>query len=109
MKIRVGYEITYNFAQPTPMLLVLSVHPSRWPDLLTPHLLMFDPPITATDYRDGFGNVCTRIVAPQGVLTISSETIVADPGTPDPVAPDAEAHAIPDLPEEALVFLLGSR
>jgi len=36
MKIRAGYEISYDFTQPTPMIVTLSVHSSRTPDLLTP-------------------------------------------------------------------------
>jgi transglutaminase-like putative cysteine protease len=109
VRIRIGYEITYECPKPTPMLLVLSVHPSRQADLLTPHRIVFDPPIASVDYRDGFGNICTRIVAPVGHLTISSEQIVADPGTPDIVAVDAGQHAVEHLPEDVLVFLLGSR
>ena len=86
MKIRIGYQITYDCPKPTPMLLVLRVHPSRRADLLAPDRITFDPPIASTDYRDGFGNICTRIVAPAGSLTISSGQIVTDPGTPDIVA-----------------------
>jgi transglutaminase-like putative cysteine protease len=109
MKIRVGYEIVYDCLMPTPMLLALSLHPSRLPDLLTPHRIGFDPPIAAADYRDGFGNICTRILAPPGRLTISCDMIVADPGTPDPVAPPAKQHRVEHLPEDLLVYLLGSR
>ena len=109
MKIRVGYEIVYDCLMATPMLLALSLHPSRLPDLLTPHRIGFDPPIAAADYRDGFGNICTRILAPPGRLTISCDMIVADPGTPDPVAPPATQHPVEQLPEDLLVYLLGSR
>ena len=109
MKIRAGYELVYDCPQPTPMLLMLSVHPSRSGDLLTPHEMSFDPPVDATHYRDGFNNVCTRIVAPTGRLTISSEFLVGDPGTPDPVVPEAEQHPVQELPDETLVYLLGSR
>jgi transglutaminase-like putative cysteine protease len=109
MKIRVGYEIVYDCLMPTPMLLALSLHPSRLPDLLTPHRIGFDPPIAAADYRDGFGNICTRILAPPGRLTISCDMIIADPGTPDPVAPPAKQHPVEQLPEDLLVYLLGSR
>src|SRR5260370_42392439 len=80
VKIRIGYEITYDCPKPTPMLLVLSVHPSRQADLLTPNRITFDRPIAAADYRDGFDNICSRIVAPMGVLTVSSEQIIADAG-----------------------------
>ena len=70
MKIRAGYEIAYECPQPTPMLLMLSVHPSRAADLArrrtaSPSIR----PSTARDYRDVFGNICTRIVAPPGRLT----------------------------------------
>jgi transglutaminase-like putative cysteine protease len=109
MRIRVGYEIHYQSPSPTPVLLMLSLHPSRLPDLLTPHRIDFDPPIPTSDYRDGFGNICTRIVAPEGPLTISADMIVADSGEPDLVEPLAPQHPIEDLPEEALVFLFGSR
>ena len=47
MKIHAGYDITYECPQPTPMILMLSVHPSRMPDVLTPHVITFDPPLQA--------------------------------------------------------------
>src|SRR6266581_9031111 len=47
MKIRAGYEISYDCPQPTPMILALSVHPSRVPDLLTPDCMRLDPPLHA--------------------------------------------------------------
>ena len=109
MQIRAGFDITYQCPQPTPMLLALSVHPSRMPDIVGPHRIIFDPPIGASEYRDRFGNICHRIVAPPGLLRISTQFIVGDPGTPDAVVPDAPQHAIQDLPEDALVYLLGSR
>jgi transglutaminase-like putative cysteine protease len=109
MHIRTGFEIAYDCAQPTPMLLVLNVHPSRHGDLQAPERLAFDPPIPASEYLDGFGNRCTRMVAPAGRLTISTEVTVRDSGQPDPVVPDAVQHRVEDLPDEVLVFLLGSR
>ncbi len=109
MDIRCGYEIAYESAVPTPMLLMLSVHPSREPDLLTPQRMTFEPPIPSRSYIDGFGNRCTRIVAPEGRLTISADFRIADSGIADVAVADAEQHAVEDLPDDALVFLLGSR
>ena len=109
MRIRAGYEIAYDCTQPTPMLLVLSVHPSRLHDLEGPHRIAFDPPLEAQDYHDGFGNICTRIVAPEGRLTISTDFTIKDTGLPDVVVPDARQHQVEELPDEAIVFLLGSR
>jgi len=109
MKIRAGYEISYDCPQPTPMILMLSVHPSRSPDLLTPDRIRFDPAIPANFYRDSFGNTCHVIHAPAGRLTLSTDFLIRDSGTPDDVAPDAEQHSLERLPVETLVYLLGSR
>ena len=80
MKIRAGYEISYDCPQPTPMILTLSVHPSRFPDLLTPDRMRFDPPIPANTYHDSFGNFCHVIRAPAGRLTVSTDFLVLDNG-----------------------------
>ena len=109
MRIRCGYEITYDCDAPTPMLLMLSVHPSREKDIVEPRDIEVHPPGKVQDYRDGFGNTCTRILAPTGRTVISTEFIIHDPGLPDAYTPDAEQHAVEDLPPEALVYLLGSR
>ncbi|GGC42381.1 hypothetical protein GCM10011504_21020 [Siccirubricoccus deserti] len=89
MRISAGCQITYDCLQPTPMLLMISPHPSRLPVLVGPHETRFDPPIPARDYLDGFGNRCTRIIAPIGRLVISIRLVVEDPGTPDAVVPAA--------------------
>lgn len=36
MRIRIGYELVYEFPRPTPMILTLNVHYSRASDLLRP-------------------------------------------------------------------------
>ncbi len=109
MKIRAGYEISYDCPQPTPMILTLSVHPSRFSDLRTPNLMRLDPPISANTYHDGFGNFCHLIRAPAGRLTVSTDFVVHDAGAPDQVVPEAAQHSLETLPVEQLVYLLGSR
>lgn len=109
MKIRAGFRLGYECAQPTPMLLVLNIHPSRRIDLLTEQVLHFSPPIEAWNYIDSFGNACSRIVAPPGLTEITTEFEIYDSGQPDPVPEGAHEHPIQDLPDDVLVFLLGSR
>jgi transglutaminase-like putative cysteine protease len=109
MKIRVGFEITYDFVARTPMMLMLSVHPSRAADVIGPGQLRVSPAVPFTRYLDAFGNVCTRLVAPPGQLEIFTDALVADSGLPDPVEPAARQHEIAELPHDALVFLLASR
>jgi transglutaminase-like putative cysteine protease len=109
MQIRAGYDIAYDCPQDTPMLLLLNVHPSRLPDIIGPHQIFFDPPIAAREYRDGFGNICHRILAPAGRLAISTSFVINDPGTPDSVVAYAHQAAVQDLPDDVLVHLLASR
>jgi hypothetical protein len=54
MQIRIGYELTYECPQPTPMILTLNVHFSRVSDLVTPDHIVTSPPIPITAYRDRF-------------------------------------------------------
>ncbi len=109
MRIRAGYEISYECPQPTPMILMLSVHPSRIADLLTPDRIRTDPAIPTNFYEDGFGNTCHVIHALAGRLTLSADFLIQDSGATDDVAPDAEQHALEKLPVDTLVYLLGSR
>lgn len=109
MLIRTGYDIRFETAAPTPMLALLSLHPSRHHDLRTPHRIVADPDIPMFDYVDGFGNVVSRFTVPAGGLSLSCDFVVEDSGMPDPVSPDAVQHRIEDLPEDVIVYLLASR
>jgi transglutaminase-like putative cysteine protease len=109
MQIRVGYELIYECPQPVPMILMVNIHYSRASDIVTPDYLISDPSVPIKGYRDSFGNWCTRIVVPEGRTRLTGTAVVRDTGQLDPVVPSAEQHAVADLPEEALVYLMGSR
>jgi transglutaminase-like putative cysteine protease len=109
MKIRVGYELVYDFPQPTPMIMVLGIHFTRASDVITPDHLTTTPSVPVTPYRDGFGNWCSRIVAPAGRMQLKADGLVRDSGLPDVTALSAGQHKVEDLPAETLVYLLGSR
>ena len=109
LRIRAGYELSYDCQQPTPMILTLNVHPSRRHDLLTPDNIRLAPAVPISEYRDGFGNTCHVIRAPQGKFTISADFLIQDTGKPDDVVTDAKQHLLEALPVETLVYLLGSR
>lgn len=108
-QIRVGYERVYDCPQSTPMTLTLHIHATRVSDSVVPDHLTLGPCIPITAYRDAFPNWCSRIVAPTGELRASAAALLHDTGEPDPIAVRADQRAVQDLPEEALVFLLGSR
>ncbi len=91
------------------MILNLNVHYTRASDLHAPDVLNSDPGVPMSMYRDGFGNWCTRIIAPPGRIRLSADGLIRDSGLPDPVALDAWENPVEQLPEETLVYLLGSR
>jgi transglutaminase-like putative cysteine protease len=91
------------------MILTLSVHYTRVSDMQRPDHMITSPAVPVVAYRDSYGNWCSRIVAPPGRLTLTADAVVRDSGQPDAVVPDAWQHTIQDLPEETLLFLLGSR
>jgi transglutaminase-like putative cysteine protease len=109
MKIRVGFEMIYDFPQATPLIAVVGTHFSRASDVIEPDYLTISPSVPITPYRDGFGNWCSRIVAPAGRVRLAADGIVRDSGLPDVIVPAAVQHAVEDLPAEAIVYLLGSR
>jgi transglutaminase-like putative cysteine protease len=109
MRIRIGFHIALDFTQPTPALLMLNVHPTRRQDLVSPDTLRLEPDIPLTTYVDGFGNLCSRIVAPPGRLNLTTDAVIADSGLPDRLAPQAREIPVAELPDEVLIFLLGSR
>ncbi|MGA0606674.1 transglutaminase-like domain-containing protein [Phenylobacterium sp. VNQ135] len=109
MRIRAGYEISYDCPAPTPMLLMLNVRPERAADLETPDTIQTEPVVPVRLYMDTFGNVCGRLVAPAGRITLRSDFVIRDDGEPDPQRPEAVQHAVEDLPDHVVEYLLPSR
>jgi transglutaminase-like putative cysteine protease len=109
IKLRVGFEMVYDCPQPTPMVLNLHVHSSRSSDVIGRDDIFFDPELRASEYLDRFGNWCTRIVAPAGRTRMYANSIVSDSGLLDAYVPEARQTPVNFLPDDTLVYLLGSR
>ena len=109
MRIRNGFQITYDCPAPVPMLLTLSVHPSRRDQLETADWVRTDPIVDVRQYLDGFGNICSRVLAPPGRFLIAADFVIHDRGLADEYEPSAAQIAVPDLPDDVLVYLIGSR
>jgi transglutaminase-like putative cysteine protease len=109
MLIRIGYDIQFDIPTAAPMVTLLHVHPSRDKDLIEPDALHIEPQIDATEYIDGFGNRCTRFVAPPGLLRLHNSTLIRDSGLLDPINIYAREVPVGDVPTEFLCYLLSSR
>ncbi|MGB5094104.1 MAG: transglutaminase family protein [Parvibaculum sp.] len=109
MRLQLGCELIYDFPAPTPMIVMLNVHSSRFADLEYPDHLITEPPVPIESYRDSYGNWCCRLVAPAGRFTLGTQSVIRDERKSDPVELNALQHQVQDLPSETLLFLLGSR
>lgn len=109
MFIRAGYKIRFETEIPTAMLAMLSIHPSRHKDLKTPQRLEPSPDIPIYNYEDIFGNICTRLTVPIGGVSLAADFQIEDSGLEDARAPDVPPTQIEQLPDNILIYLLGSR
>lgn len=109
MKIRCGYHLSYHCPQAVPMQFLLSVHPSRERDLVTEQAMRTDPRLPARIVLDHFGNRLTRIMVPPGDLSLSCDFVIEDSGRADEVDWDAREVPVDRLPDDVLIYLMGSR
>jgi transglutaminase-like putative cysteine protease len=107
--IQAGYDIGFECSAETPLLLMVHVRPERHADLCTAENFTLSPPVSYRTYADQFGNICTRLVAPVGALSLSNRFAIADSGLPETLPEGANQHPVDELPDEVLLFLLGSR
>jgi transglutaminase-like putative cysteine protease len=78
-------------------------------DILSDQTMHFSPGVEARDFFDPYGNICTRLVAPPGLLEVRSDFVVQDSGLPDEVCPTAQQWDVAALPGDVLPYLLASR
>lgn len=109
MLIRFGFEIEIKSDGPVPMIAALLTHSARQGRLIGEDRIRSAPDVAQRLYLDPYGNWMTRFVAPGGTVRLWSDAVVEIDGEPEPQGIDAEQHAVEDLPDEMLQFLLASR
>lgn len=107
MRLDAGCELIFDVQAPTPMVLMLRPR-SGYGQWVAREEYALEPWVIGTEYTDHYGNLCQRLVAPQGPFRIhttaqveSADVIDVHPGTP--FTPTQE------LPDTVLQFLLPSR
>ncbi len=107
MKVHVGSDIVVQAATDCPIVAMLRPVSglAQW---LSSETYVFAPWVPTTEYVDAYGNLCQRLVVPQGEMRIRVEaTVETDANLA--VAPDAPMTPVPDLPDSTLQYLLPSR
>jgi transglutaminase-like putative cysteine protease len=109
MLIRIGYDIALDLPNPTPIIFLLRVHPSRESKLIAAENFRIEPELEVEDYLDAFGNRCGRVNAPVGTVRFLNHAVIHDSGEPDAYAPEAGEDGLHEIPTESLSFILPSR
>lgn len=109
MLIRYGFDISITVDKPTPLLALLDVHDCRRGDVDAESAFRTSPTVPVSIYRDLYGNVCRRMVAPAGSFRITQDGTIRDTGFAEAADLDLPEVPVNELPDEVLLFLLGSR
>jgi transglutaminase-like putative cysteine protease len=109
MQIRYGFDIELELFQPTTIVTVMDIHPTRHSDVVEESGLHCNQDIRLEKFIDYFGNVSRRITAESGTLAIKLQGLVNDTGLHDPVVVNAAQTSVSMLPADVLPFLAASR
>ena len=107
--IKAGYEFSIEVPQPTTVVLLLGIHPSREHTLSKYDAIETFPEAPGDHFLDANGNRCSRFRLQPGTTVFRSIGFVQDSGLPDFKQYGTRQHGIDELPPEVLPFLYGSR
>ncbi len=107
MRLEAKCEMTLNVEEPSPLIAMLRPRSGagQW---VVRESYEIEPYVPVTEYADTFGNLCQRLVPLKGKFRIGVTAEVETSETIE-VAPGAPFTPLPELPAEALQFLLPSR
>ncbi|HEU5195119.1 MAG TPA: transglutaminase family protein, partial [Methylomirabilota bacterium] len=109
MDIRVGYELRFDVPRPTPMQLMLYVHPEQASRLRQPERIEIEPATAVEDFVDAFGNRAARLVAPAGAVRIRYDNVIEDSGRADATIRGVPLTPVLAMPPDCWRYLLASR
>jgi transglutaminase-like putative cysteine protease len=107
MRLNAGCQIDFEANAPTPLILMLRPRsgPGQW---IVREEYMLEPSVPVVEYTDSYGNLCQRLVTPEGSFRVQTTASVETADEID-VKPGAPFVPVQNLPETALQFLLPSR
>src|ERR1041384_6884300 len=108
MDIRVGYELSFEVPRPTPMQLMLYVHPEQAARLRHPQRIEIEPATPVEDFTDAFGNHAARILAPADAVRIRYDNVIEDSGRAEAPIAGAPLTPVHAMPPDCWRFLLAS-
>jgi transglutaminase-like putative cysteine protease len=108
MYIRVGCEFSYEATWPTPTVLLVQPHPLGEHTIVREEWQLTSQ-IAMHAYHDIYGNLCQRLLLPQGDHMLRYDAMIEVADTWDEVSPAAPQLPVEDLPDDVLLYTLPSR
>lgn len=107
MKLNAGCHLSFEAIAPSPLILMLRPRSGlgQW---VVREEYQFEPTVSVVEYVDSYGNLCQRLITPQGSFQVKTTAIVETSDTID-VEPGAAFVPVQNLPDYTLQFLLPSR
>ena len=107
MRLRTFCRIRFEIPEPTPFILMLRPRSGnqQW---VEKEEFTITPSIPVFELTDGYGNLCQRLIAPSGMFSIETSSVVVTSNLIDQ-AFDAPFVEIQNLPDSVLNYLLPSR
>jgi len=109
MLIRYGFDIELALVQPTTVVTLMDVHPSRQGDVIGESGLECSQFVPIEKFIDSYGNQSRRLTADAGTLALRLGGVLRDSGRPDETDLSAKATPLAEIPADALPFLMASR
>lgn len=107
MQLNAGCELSFEVQHPTPVLLMLRPRSGAGQWVIREEY-QIKPSVIVTEFTDLYGNLCQRLVAPEGPFSIRFDALVETASTID-IAPGAPYTPVEQLPDDILHFTLPSR
>lgn len=107
MQLNAGCELTFNAQTPTPLVLMLRPRSGAGQWIIREEY-QITPTVNITEFTDMYGNLCQRVVAPQGPFSIHFSATVQTADLID-VSPGAPYTPVEELPDDVLHYTLPSR
>ncbi|MFZ4675772.1 MAG: transglutaminase domain-containing protein [Nodosilinea sp.] len=107
MQLEAGCQLLFETIAPSPLILMLKPRSGLGQQVIQADC-RFQPQVPVVEYIDSYGNLCQRLIVPEGPLQINA-TAIADVSDHIDVQPGAAFVPVQAIPDYALQFLLPSR
>ncbi len=107
MRLNVGCYLLFEAIAPSPLILMLRPRSGLGQRVLQEEY-RFEPDVSPVEYIDSYGNLCHRLLTPQGIFQVNFTATVETADEID-IQPSASFVPVQELPNYTLQFLLPSR